>query len=214
VTRRARYVGPVPPRLRLALSALLVVAACAAAVASASSKHSAAPGSWCGGRLWRLETLSDGDSGSVQLRPASQTSIAAIAARQGPTRITTGRDTAFQRQTWRLQTVVDRFRIASDGEIVLILFSIDTGIYMNAYLPNPDCLSAQTRNRTGIVAARDEFRSRCGPSTWAWQLLGATVDIAGVGFWNPVRDTRGALPNGAELRPVTNLKVLSGCGVG
>jgi hypothetical protein len=29
-----------------------------------------------------------------------------------------------------------------------------------------------------------------------------------------VKTTRGALPNGAELRPVTNLKVLTGCGVG
>jgi hypothetical protein len=204
----------VPPRLRLAFSSLLVVAACAAAAATASSKHSAIPGSWCGGRLWRLETLSDGDNSSVQLRPAEPTSIATIAARHGPQRISAGRDTAFQRQTWRLQTVVDRFRIASNGEIVLILFSIDTGVYMNAYLPNPDCLSARTRDRTGIVAARGEFRSRCGPASWEWQLLGATVDIAGVGFWNPVRDTRGALPNGAELRPVTNLKVLSGCGVG
>jgi hypothetical protein len=205
----------VPPRLRLAFSSLLVVAACAAAAsATASSKHSATPGSWCGGRLWRLETLSDGDNRSVQVRPAEPTSIAAIAARQGPKRINAARETAFQRQTWRLQTVVDRFRIASNGEIVLILFSIDTGMYMNAYLPNPHCLSARTRDRTGIIAARGEFRSRCGPASWPWQLLGATVDIAGVGFWNPVRDTRGALPNGAELRPVTNLKVLSGCGVG
>jgi hypothetical protein len=34
----------------------------------------------------------------------------------------------------------------------------------------------------------------------SWQLLGATVVISGVGFWNPARTTRGALPNGAELR--------------
>jgi hypothetical protein len=204
----------VPPRLRLALSTTLLVAACAGtAAATASSERSRAAGPWCGGRLWRLETLSDGDRRSVELH-AGATSIGAIAALQGPDRITVRRDTAFQRQTWRLQTVVDRFRIASDGEIVLILFSIDKGVYMNAYLPNPDCLSARTRDRTGIVAARAEFRSRCGPATWSWELLGATVDIAGVGFWNPVRDTRGALPNGAELRPVTNLKVLSGCGVG
>ena len=41
-----------------------------------------------------------------------------------------------------------------------------------------------------------------------------TVDLAGVGFWNPSRSTRGALANGAELRPVTNFKIVNGCGIG
>jgi hypothetical protein len=50
--------------------------------------------------------------------------------------------------------------------------------------------------------------------TAAWQLLGVTVDVAGVGFWNPSKRTRGALVNGAELRPLTNLRIVSGCGVG
>ena len=64
-----------------------------------------------------------------------------------------------------------------------------------------------------MMAARDEFTKHCPPATAAWQLLGATVDISGVGFWNSVRTTRGALPNGAELRPLTNLQIVSGCGV-
>ena len=34
-----------------------------------------------------------------------------------------------------------------------------------------------------------------------WNTLGATVTIAGVGFWNPVKTTLGALGNGAELGP-------------
>ena len=48
----------------------------------------------------------------------------------------------------------------------------------------------------------------------AEQLLGITVDIGGVGFWNPTSKTRGALPTGAELRPVTNFKIVNGCGGG
>ena len=115
---------------------------------------------------------------------------------------------------WRLHAVVDRYRIASNGEIVLILFSIDTGQYMNAYLPNPVCLGGRARDRSGMVAARRQFSSHCAPVTAAWQLLGATVDVAGVGFWNPSKQTRGALPNGAELRPLTNLRIVFGCGVG
>jgi hypothetical protein len=115
---------------------------------------------------------------------------------------------------WRLHAVVDRYRIASNGEIVLILFSIDTGQYMNAYLPNPVCLGRRARDRSGMVAARRQFSSHCAPVTAAWQLLGATVDVAGVGFWNPSKHTRGASPNGAELRPLTNLRIVFGCGVG
>jgi hypothetical protein len=64
-----------------------------------------------------------------------------------------------------------------------------------------------------MIAARDQFAAHCDSVTAAWQLLGTTVDVAGVGFWNPSKRTRGALQNGAELRPVTNLRVVSGCGV-
>jgi len=39
------------------------------------------------------------------------------------------------------------------------------------------------------------------------------VDVGGVGFWNPSTATRGSLKNGAELRPLTNFKIVSGCGV-
>jgi hypothetical protein len=65
-----------------------------------------------------------------------------------------------------------------------------------------------------MVAAREQFTSHCATVTAAWQLVGVTVDVAGVGFWNPSKRTRGALRNGAELRPLTNLRIVSGCGVG
>jgi hypothetical protein len=82
---------------------------------------------------------------------------------------------------------------------------------MDAYLPNPKCLSSSSRGRTDMLAARTAF-AKCPAVTTAWQTLGATIQIAGVGFWNPAHTTKGALPNGAELRPVTSLKLLSGCG--
>ena len=106
------------------------------------------------------------------------------------------------------------FRIASNGEIVLTLYSIESAQYMNAYLPDPNCLGPRARDRTGMIAARRELTSHCPKVTTAWQLLGITVDIGGVGFWNPSTVTRGASRNGAELRPLTNLKIVSGCGVG
>lgn len=158
-------------------------------------------------------TLSDADRALVNLR-GENTTIADIAKLRAPARIVPRRETAFQRQAWRMRAVVDRYRIASNGEIVLILFSIDTGQFMDAYLPAANCLGARARDRTGVLSARKELTSRCPAVTAGWQLLGITVEVGGVGFWNPVRTTRGALANGAELRPVTNLKVLTGCGVG
>ena len=147
----------------------------------------------------------------LQRRP---TSIAEIAKRVAPPRTPASRTTSFQRHVWQLRTVVDRYRIASNGEIVLVLYSIASGQYMNAYLPNPDCLGKKARDRSGIIAARAVLHEHCPPVTDQYQLLGATIDIAGVGFWNPLKTTRGALPNGAELRPVTNFHLIAGCGVG
>ena len=160
-----------------------------------------------------MMTLSDPMRQTVDL-DGTPTSIADIARLESPARTPQARSTPFQRHVWRMRTVIDRYRVASNGEIVLILFSIDSAQYMNAYLPNPHCLGPDARDRTGMIAARRQLTSRCAKVTPTWQLVGLTVDIGGVGFWNPNRNTRGALSNGAELRPVTNLKIVNGCGIG
>jgi hypothetical protein len=194
---------------QVALAASIV--GLAALSAQAAPTVGPRPGTGCGGTLWRLMTLSDPDRFKVDLvrRP---TTIAEIAARVRPQVIGPRRTTAFQRQVWGLRAVVDRYRIASNGEIVLILYSIETAQFMNAYLPAAECLGPRARNRTGMLAARKSLVSQCPRVTVPWQLVGITVELAGVGFWNPSTATRGALANGAELRPVTNLKVVTGCG--
>ena len=203
----------------LAVVALVAVAVTASVVAAkavtsplAAVHAKRAPGSWCGGVLWRQMAFSDRDRRKVSISPAA-TTIAEMSQLAPPRRITRSRTTPFQRHVWRLSAVIDRYRLASNGEIVLILYSINTGQYMNAYMPNPSCLSHRTRRRGSILAARKLLVSHCPAVTTAWQLLGASVDISGVGFWNPVTRTRGALRNGAELRPVTDLTIEAGCGM-
>jgi hypothetical protein len=193
--------------------ALAAAAACALAVTAQADRAKQVPGPWCGGTLWRLMTLSDPQRKAVDLRGAP-TTIADIAKLKAPVRTPTTRATGFQRQVWRMRAVIDRYRIASNGEIVLILYSIDSAQYMNAYMPNPNCLGPRARDRTGMIAARRELTSMCPLVKPSWELLGITVELAGVGFWNPNRNTRGALPTGAELRPLTNFKIVNGCGVG
>lgn len=156
--------------------------------------------------------MSDADVNRVEL-PRVPTTIAEIAELKAPAKIGLSRSTGFQRHIWRLQVVIDRYRIASNGEIVFVLYSIESAQYMNAYLANPHCLTKKTRDRTGLIAARRSFTSHCPRATASWQLLGASVDLSGVGYWNPSKLTRGALPNGAELRPLTNFRLVSGCGV-
>jgi hypothetical protein len=198
--------------------AVAVVAALAVVVAMpAAARHSAqtgqAPGTWCGGNLWKLETLSDAQRWTVYPAPL-RTSIPAIAALAAPKRILTVRSgTFFEQQVWELKVVIERYRLQSNGEIALELYDIPSGMYMNAYMPNPNCLSStQTSDRSRILAARWAFTKVCPTPTSAWQMLGATVELAGVGFWNPVRTTLGALGNGAELRPVTHFSLIQGCG--
>ncbi len=193
---------------------MLVVAALAASAAAHAGGQSRAPGPWCGGQPWRLMTLSDAQRKLVHF-DRIETSVPAISKLQTPQIIGLRRNTTFQLHTWQVHATVDRYRIASNGDIVLVLFDIPSGMYMDAYLPNPNCLGKDSRDRTGIIAARDAFTANCKPpATAQWQLLGASIDISGVGYWDAVRTTRGELPNGAELRPVTNLSITAGCGVG
>lgn len=195
------------------VSAILIGALVVAANAGSRNGAGRSPGPWCGGTLWRLMTISDLDRGRVRF-DRLPTTLSDIASLASPQEITIRRATRFQLNTWRLRVVVDRYRIASNGEIVLVLYSIDSAQYMDAYLPSPQCLGPRARDRTGMISARKQLTSHCPTVTAAWQLLGATVELGGVGFWNPSRATRGALPNGAELRPVTNLKIVNGCGIG
>ena len=122
--------------LALAVSA---VAACALAATAAASTRAEAPGPWCGGTLWRLMTFSDPQRRSVVLQ-STPSSIADIAKLEAPTRAPQARTTPYQRRVWQMRTVIDRYRVASNGEIVLILYSIDSAQYMDCLLytsPSP-----------------------------------------------------------------------------
>ena len=197
--------------MRFVLSTAAVLAACTAAFASPAGAHVQAPGPQCGGTLWKLMTLSDTGKKSVTWAP-SATSIADIAKLSAPARIGPTRSTSFQKHVWSMSTIIERYRVASNGEIVLELFDVPTSTYMNAYLPAAQCLPTATRGRAQILAARNAVLKDCPAATTNWQMLGATAKVAGVGFFNPVRTTLGALKNGAELRPLVSLQITQGCG--
>jgi len=169
--------------------------------------HSSAPSAQrCGGLTWRLKTLSDARRMAVDAT-AEQTTIAAIRDRRGPGRPPYRRTTPFQLHTWELPAQVTSYRLDSTGSIRLVLY--DHAAYINAVIPSPSCLSARTRHRADILAAWHLFQT-CGRPTSNWQSLGAIFFVRGVGFWG-ARGARGGAPNGAELHPVTGLRIVAGC---
>ena len=191
----------------------IVLAAATAAFAAllAGQAATAAPGPQCGGTLWKQMTLADNGKG-VNWNP-KETTISDIAQLTAPSRITASRTTSFAKQVWKMSDVViERYRLASNGEVVLELFDVQTSTYMNAYLPSVSCMTSNKTFRTAMIKARNGLLNHCPPVTNDWQILGAHAAIDGVGFWNPVKTTLGALKNGAELRPLVGLAITQGCG--
>jgi hypothetical protein len=205
--------------LRLAIELLegnmkrfaLAVGVAALAVSVAAQAGAAKPGPQCGGPLWKQLTLADNGK-SVNWNP-KVTTLGDIAKLVAPARITAARSTSFQRQVWKLDDVViERYRLASNGELALELFDTATSTYMNAYVPSTGCMTSNGTLRKAMVAARNGFMKHCPAPTANWQVLGARAVLFGVGFWNPVKTTQGALANGAELRPLVGLTITQGCG--
>ena len=193
--------------MKLAAPIALVLLAVTAFAAAAAGRHSAGPtASRCGGELWRLKTLSDPGRNTVQLG-ATDTTIAAIGKRPYPRPVPKVRRTAFQRHAWQVPAQITKYRVETDG---IRLEMYDHGSYLHAVIPTPDCLSSVTRARKDIATTFNLFASECGTAK-DWQPLGAIVFIRGIGYWSQRRSLKGAARNGAELHPVTGLRIVAGC---
>ena len=193
--------------MRFALAAGMAAFVSAVAVQSGV----AAPGPQCGGTLWKQMTLADNGK-TVNWNP-QVTTVGDIAKLTAPGRVTASRTTPFQRQVWKMNDVViERYRLASNGELVFQLYDVPNNKYMNAYVPSTACMTTNAKLHKALVGARDGFLKHCPAPTQDWQMLGAHAVLFGVGFWNPVKTTLGALPSGAELRPLVGLTITQGCG--
>jgi hypothetical protein len=103
---------------------------------------------------------------------------------------------------------ITNYRLETGG-VRLVLF--DAGSYMNAVIPVPTCLSSRTRARNDITTAWKEFSAICAPQPASgWQSLGPIAYVGGIGFWGQ-KGLRGSARNGAELHPVTSIRIVAGC---
>jgi len=103
---------------------------------------------------------------------------------------------------------VTQYRLENGG-LRLVLY--DAGSYLNAVIPLPSCLSAKTRARPQLAAVWKQFVGACAQPTSSWQPLGAIAYVGGIGFWGQKRALKGAARNGAELHPVTDIRIVAGC---
>ena len=191
-------------RVVLAAAAVMLTAAFAAQAGAAAT------GPQCGGPLWKQMTLVD--SKGINWNPKT-TTVGDIAKLTAPSRITAARTTSFQKQVWKMDDVViERYRVASNGELVFQLYDVPSNTYMNAYVPATSCMTANATIHKALVKARNGFLNHCPAPKNDWQILGAHAVIYGVGFWNPTKTTLGALQSGAELRPLVGLTITQGCG--
>ena len=187
----------------------LIILAAGAAAATAAGERSASPSAKrCGGTTWRLKTFSDLQRKQVD-DAAQQTTIHDIRARRGPGRPLARRSTAFQLHAWVVPAQITKYRLDSNGSVRLELY--DDASYMNAVIPSPSCLSAKTRDRAEIEAAWRLFVSKCGKPSRDWRSFGGILFVQGIGYWGQKQTIRGTSPNGAELHPVTGLRIVAGC---
>jgi len=194
--------------MRFALAAAAAaVAAAAAFTAPAGARVDASGAQACGGPL---ATMTDKAAKSVVWSPAV-TDVLNIAQLTAPKTLGT-RSMRFQKHVWKITAVIERYRLDPSGNLVFELYDIPSNMYMNAYIPSEQCLPQTAWWRPEILNARASFTNICPAATSDWQMLGATADMTGVGYWDPVKSTLGSLPNGAELRPLVGLYVKQGCG--
>jgi hypothetical protein len=193
---------------RFGVFALISLAAGAAVATAAGVRSSAPSAAHCGGTLWRLKTLTDPQKAQIAWGTAP-TTIKEIRARRGPGKPPSRRTTSFQLHNWEVPAQITSFKLDATGSVRLVLY--DNEAYMNAVIPSPGCLSRATRGRAEIEAAYHLFVEKCGKPAPTWTSFGGILFVRGIGFWSEKRPIRGAAPNGAELHPVTGLRIVAGC---
>jgi hypothetical protein len=205
--RSAAISGERPAVVSLALACAASTTVLAAGSAPASARGHLALPARCLGTVARLKTLSDPDRRRVRLQPRIA-AIPALAGLTAPRPVPRRRSTLFQRQAWRVVAQIVQFRLGADGALELVLF--DGGAYVRAGMPSPACIGRASRARRAVLATRAQFVSTCGQPRSEWQPLGAVGYISGVGYWSGLSQPQAAL-NGAELQPVTSLRLIAGC---
>jgi hypothetical protein len=108
-------------------------------------------------------------------------------------------------KTWQVTATLTQYKQETDGDIHLVLKD-SSGRKMIAEIPFARCVPAASRWRSAITTASHVFTTAFHVTT-SWHYVRRTVDIRGLGYFDPPHGQTGAAPNGIELHPAIYVHV-------
>jgi hypothetical protein len=189
-------------RAPLLLLAVLSLTAC-----GSPSAPSGETGLACGEERWAVKTLSDADAARVNLAPAV-TTISEITSR--PTHCGVGPDRrvyAEEFQAYEVVGRVSRVSLEEDRDYHLVLADpADPSRTMIAEVADPACAGAISSPFVSMLRfARTAFLNLLSGRTPS-SLVGETLRVRGVGFYDVNHGQIGRARNCIELHPVLNVE--------
>lgn len=178
----------------------LLTTACRSAVTPSVPSGPTPPviGAACGVERWAVKTLADADASSVNLAPIV-TSVASLNTM--PARCTglpSARIVPGEAQVYEVVARVTVVRREDDRDYHIVLAD-PSGATMVAEVADPACsAAANPTHRELLTQARAAFEQLGGTA-----LVGTTLRIRGVAFYDTAHGQTGMAPNCLELHPVT-----------
>lgn len=212
-------------RPRLVLSLMLVVAlipslvACTVPTATSTTIAKQTPESEkgtngaCGRERWAVKTMSDSEAKQVDLTPITTTVQDLTQLRAPKSLPENGRVVPTELSTYRVTARLLEAKIEDDEDIHLVIADAKNAkITMIVELPNPTCPGADSsRVVQQMSTVRQEFVGKFGsPPTSHFEKISGTAQITGVAFFDFLHGQTGVAPNGVELHPVIEFRLLGG----
>jgi len=167
-------------------------------------------GTACGVERWPVKTLSDEDAARVSFQP-KPSSVAALRALTPPSALPADRRIApTELTTFTVRARVQEFKLEDDNDIHVVVNEPgkpnDT---MVIELVDPQCKGAvHAVHRDMMQTARNDFLGICGELARRFKDCEADVEVTGVGFFDSIHGQAGVAPNGIELHPVLEIRLV------
>jgi hypothetical protein len=164
----------------------------------------------CGTERWPVKTLSDSDASRVAVSRIEETTIKALNERAAHcAALPSARTYAEEFEVYELVGRVTYVRLEDDRDYhIAITDPADSRYSLVTEVADIACQGAITSPHRGVLeSARNAFLAMLGgrmPST----LVGATIRVRGVGFYDFDHGQRGRAGNCMELHPVIAIEQL------
>lgn len=158
---------------------------------------------------WGVKTATDPLAGEIHRR--AEATVTELCEFPRPYRVgtQTPRLAPFEQTIYTVQARFLFYRAEEDGDIHLVLQDpADESQTIVAEIPDPAGLVQLSPFAAEIAKLRRAFERRWPPTSSRRNGEQILVSVTGIGFFDSRHDVLGAAPNGFELHPLLELKVL------